>query len=106
MLCRFVETGRGEFCDYLLLGQLHAHGRADRELLLEEVDVYDAAARFQRGGELGVVSGAILDVVQHVADEDRVHRGRRELRVVRRGEDRLDVGGRGGGDGGGFWDSR
>src|ERR1039458_2684334 len=83
---RFLELG-GD----LLLGELHRWWRPDGQLFLIEIDHHYSSALFQRLRELGIVSGAVVDVVQYVTEENRIDLGLGKARVVRRGQNGLEV---------------
>ena len=88
-----AEAYGGEFGFDLGAGEFHGERRAEGHFALVEVYVNDAAAGLQSLDELGVVGGAVFDVVENVADEDDVDGVGGEAGIVGRGEDGGDVGG-------------
>ena len=52
-----LEGVRKSFGDNLVLGQLHVDRRADRQRLLEKIDINNATARLQGSRKLLVIGG-------------------------------------------------
>src|ERR1035441_7869546 len=85
------KSSAPEFENDLLGGELHRWWRPDRQVLLIEIDYYDPSTHLHRLCHLGVISGAVVDVVQFIAKENRVHLGRWKARIIRSGQNRFEV---------------
>ena len=67
-----METGRLRFLDHGSLRNLHFDWRADGKGVFLEVDVDQPSSRFQGARQKGVIRLAVGDVVECIADKDKV----------------------------------